>query len=73
MFMKNQYITVFVNGEPFNCINHIPLQDIILCLNIDLRLVLLEYNNEILPDIQIANVLMSQNDKLEILTIVGGG
>lgn len=73
MYMTSQYITIQINGEPFNCLSKMSLRDIISYLNIDSRLVLLEYNGEILSDIQISNVLVSQNDKLEIITIVGGG
>lgn len=71
--MKSQYITIQINGEPFNCLSKISLQDIISYLDIDTRLVLLEYNGEIVSDIQISSIFVHQNDKLEIITIVGGG
>nr|YP_009296499.1 thiamine biosynthesis protein S [Thorea hispida]AOM65434.1 thiamine biosynthesis protein S [Thorea hispida]ARX95803.1 thiamine biosynthesis protein S [Thorea hispida]UNJ79093.1 thiamine biosynthesis protein S [Thorea hispida] len=71
--MTSQYITIQINGEPFNCLSQMSLLDIISYLNIDSRLVLLEYNGIILSDMQISNIFVNQNDKLEIITIVGGG
>jgi sulfur carrier protein len=49
------------------------LQDIMIYLNIDVRQVLVEYNNEILDHQDLSHTLVQQNDKLEIITIVGGG
>lgn len=71
--MKSDYITIQINGEPFNCLEHLSLQELIRYLSIDLKLVLLEYNNMILSEIQMSSIYLNENDKLEIITIVGGG
>jgi sulfur carrier protein len=71
--MNTCYLTLEINGQPFNCLNSMSLQDIMIYLNIDVRQVLVEYNNEILDHQDLSHTLVQQNDKLEIITIVGGG
>lgn len=69
----DQNFTIQINGEPFHCQDTMSVQKILLYLNIDTRFSLIEYNNEIIYDDQIGSIFLSQNDKLEIITIVGGG
>lgn len=71
--MKNLYFKVLINGEPFNCHESMSLQDILVYLNIDIRKVIIEYNHVVVNYLQFKHILMQDGDKLEIITIVGGG
>jgi sulfur carrier protein len=71
--MKNLYFKVFVNGEPFNCDSSMSIQDVLVYLNIDVRKVIIEYNQVVVNYLQFNQILMQEGDKLEIITIVGGG
>nr|YP_009390040.1 thiamine biosynthesis protein S [Sheathia arcuata]ART65406.1 thiamine biosynthesis protein S [Sheathia arcuata] len=71
--MKNNYITIQINGEPFNCPNNMSIYDLICYFDINSKLVLVEYNKDMIYDNQFIDILLKQNDKLEIITIVGGG
>lgn len=67
------YNTVVVNGEAFHCFNTMSLYDLILYLNFDLNTIVVEYNQEIIPHHKFDNIMLKNQDKLEIITIVGGG
>ena len=71
--MKNNYITIQINGEPFNCPNNMSIYDLICYFDINSKLVLVEYNEDMSYDNQFTDILLKPNDKLEIITIVGGG
>nr|YP_010904361.1 Thiamine biosynthesis protein [Catenella fusiformis]WCH57612.1 Thiamine biosynthesis protein [Catenella fusiformis] len=71
--MSVLYNTVTVNGEAFNCFNSMSLYDLILYLNFDLNTIIVEYNQEIIPNHKFDNLILKHQDKLEIITIVGGG
>lgn len=71
--MRNQYFTIQINGEPFHCINKMSLQNILSYLDVDVSFSLIEYNNEIIQDDKLHQIFLENNDKLEIITIVGGG
>ena len=70
---KNNYITIQINGEPFNCPNNMSIYDLICYFDINSKLVLVEYNEDMIYDNQFTDILLKPNDKLEIITIVGGG
>lgn len=71
--MRNQYFTIQINGEPFHCINKMSLDNVLSYLEIDISFSLVEYNNEIIPDYKLQQIFVENNDKVEIITIVGGG
>nr|UEQ12201.1 thiamine biosynthesis protein S [Batrachospermum sp.] len=71
--MNNNYITIQINGEPFNCSYGMSLQDLIYYFNINSKLILIEYNTNVIYENQFNNVFLKPNDTLEIITIVGGG
>lgn len=71
--MKNNYITIQINGEPFNCPNNMSIYDLVCYFDINSKLVLVEYNEDMIYDNQFTDILLKPNDKLEIITIVGGG
>jgi sulfur carrier protein len=71
--MKNNYMTIQINGQPFNCSNNMSIQDLICYFDINTKLVLVEYNKDIIYDNQFIDIILKPNDRLEIITIVGGG
>lgn len=71
--MTNQYILVYLNGKPFNCKSNLLLKDFLDYLEISMSSSIVEYNNQIVQNISFNTVMLHQGDKIEILTIVGGG
>nr|QHO64085.1 thiamine biosynthesis protein [Lympha mucosa] len=71
--MNNNYITIQINGEPFNCSYNMSLQDLMYYFNFNAKLILVEYNKDIIYENQFNHILLKPHDKLEIITIVGGG
>nr|YP_009391534.1 thiamin biosynthesis protein S [Platysiphonia delicata]ARW59678.1 thiamin biosynthesis protein S [Platysiphonia delicata] len=69
----SQYITVSINGQPFNCNSFISLKDLLIYLNFDLSSVIIEYNNEIIKNFNYINITINDGDRIEVITIVGGG
>jgi sulfur carrier protein len=70
--MFNQ-INLQVNGEIRNCSAQIPLPELLQQLGFNPRLVAVEYNGEILHRQFWESTQVKEGDKLEIVTIVGGG
>lgn len=66
-------ITLVVNGETRSSISQTPLPDLLLQLGFDPRLVAIEYNGEILHRQFWSQTKVQPGDRLEIVTIVGGG
>jgi len=62
-----------VNGEIRNFSEEIFLPDLLIKLGYNPRLVAVEYNGEILHRQYWEQTKIKQNDRLEIVTIVGGG
>nr|QCI05542.1 Thiamin biosynthesis protein S [Crouania attenuata] len=71
--IQEKYFSVFVNGEIFNCLYKMSLQDFLLYLNYDLSLIVIEYNKQIIPKCDWGKLILSSGDSIEIITIVGGG
>ncbi|MBE9180741.1 thiamine biosynthesis protein ThiS [Oculatella sp. LEGE 06141] len=66
-------ITLSVNGEPHQCAPNLYLPDLLQQLGMNPRLVAVEYNGEILHRQFWEATIMQEGDRLEIVTIVGGG
>ena len=67
------YVTVQLNGEPINCSEKMCLKDLLLYLGFDIRSVAVEYNSELTPTHFFGNIYLQFGDRIEILSIVGGG
>nr|ARW63818.1 thiamin biosynthesis protein S [Chondria sp. (in: red algae)] len=67
------YLTIFINGEPFHCDSHMSLANVLLYLGINRDNIVVEYNHQIISKNDFNNLSFKQNDSLEIITIVGGG
>ena len=66
-------ITLVINGETRSCLPQTPLPDLLQQLGFHPRLVAVEYNGEILHRQFWSGTKVQQGDRLEIVTIVGGG
>ncbi len=66
-------ITIQVNGESQTCAVATPLPKLLTQLELNPRLIAVEYNGEILHRQYWADTQMQPGDCLEIVTIVGGG
>ncbi len=66
-------VTVQVNGDRHQCPSLINLPQLLNQLGMNPRLVAVEYNGEILHRQFWDDTQMQEGDRLEIVTIVGGG
>lgn len=71
--MVFNYCHIFVNGEPFNCIQAMSLKDLLDYLDFDTELVAVEYNAEIIAFHEFDDIILKSQDRIEVITIVGGG
>lgn len=68
-----QPIALQVNGEPRTCSPQTKLPDLLEQLGFNPRLVAVEYNGEILHRQFWDATQVQEGDRLEVVTIVGGG
>ncbi|MCV3214857.1 sulfur carrier protein ThiS [Plectonema radiosum NIES-515] len=66
-------ITLSLNGETRTCSSLTALPDLLQELGFNLRLIAVEYNGEILHRQFWSKTKIHQGDRLEVVTIVGGG
>jgi sulfur carrier protein len=69
----NPAIMLYVNGDRRQCPSHTHLPDLLVQLGMNPRLVAVEYNGEILQRQHWQETEVQEGDRLEIVTIVGGG
>jgi sulfur carrier protein len=69
----SQQIQVQVNGETKTCAPQTRLPDYLQQIGLNPRLVAVEYNGEILHRQFWDSTYLQMGDRLEIVTIVGGG
>ena len=62
-----------LNGENYSLESKVSLLELIKYFNYNTSLLVLEYNNSIINKNEWNNVYINNNDKIEIVTIVGGG
>ncbi len=70
---ESNHITLQVNGELQICSPKTRLPDLLEQLGLNPRLIAVEYNGEILHRQFWAETEIKADDRLEIVTIVGGG
>jgi thiamine biosynthesis protein ThiS len=63
----------FLNGEEYYTKHNITLLELITYFNYNTSLLVLEYNNLICNKKDWNHIFVANNDKIEIVTIVGGG
>jgi sulfur carrier protein len=64
---------IHVNGEPRDVEDGATVERLLAALGIDRRAVAVERNREIVPRSRHAETLLSEGDRVEIVTMVGGG
>lgn len=70
---KASQTTIQVNGETTVCPQNISLVNLLELLGFNPRLIAIEYNGEIIHRQYWPNTTIHEGDRLEIVTIVGGG
>lgn len=73
MLNATNTINIQVNGEPHSCQAEITMLELLSELKLNPRLIAVEYNGEILHRQYWTDTRMQSGDRLEIVTIVGGG
>jgi sulfur carrier protein len=68
-----QTINLEVNGDRHTCTNSLNVPNFLTSIGLNPRLVAVEYNGEILHRQLWQDTLLQEGDRLEIVTIVGGG
>jgi sulfur carrier protein len=71
--MTSSQIVLQVNGKPVSCPPGTTLPQLLQQLDLNPRLIAIEYNGEILHRQYWQETLTNEGDRLEIVTIVGGG
>ncbi len=66
-------ITFFFNGNEYYTKKSITLQELLSYFNYDSLIFVVEYNQFICNKNKWKDIKIEQNDKIEIITIVGGG
>jgi thiamine biosynthesis protein ThiS len=64
---------IFINGHEFFIHNNLTINDILEYFNYKNSLFVIEYNNLICDRNEWSKIKISSNDKIEIISIVGGG
>ena len=70
MIQINKFL---LNGQKYYTNQHINLLDLINYFNYDRSLLVVEYNNLICNKKNLKKIYIKDKDKIEIVTIVGGG
>lgn len=73
MFDTTNTIKVQVNGETHTCPELTSLPNLLTQLDLNPRLIAIEYNGEILHRQYWPDTKLKSGDRLEVVTIVGGG
>lgn len=73
MLDTNKTISIQVNGDLYSCSAPISLPELLTQMDLNPRLIAVEYNGEILHRQYWSGTQIKNGDRLEIVTIVGGG
>ncbi len=71
--MMTSTVNLTVNGQDQQCPAETLLPDLLLQLKMNPQLVAIEYNGEILHRQFWSKTVIQEGDRLEVVTIVGGG
>ena len=70
---KKNKIKITVNGKQIIINSNFSLKNLVDKLEIPLNKIAIEYNREIIDKKKIKKILLSKNDKVDIVHIIGGG
>ena len=71
--MKKNKIQIYINGKRENVDVHYKLINIIKDFSLKNKFIAIEINKEVVPKSQYKNKKINQNDRIEILELIGGG
>nr|YP_010197876.1 Thiamine biosynthesis protein [Gracilaria isabellana]YP_010198871.1 Thiamine biosynthesis protein [Gracilaria tikvahiae]UAD86292.1 Thiamine biosynthesis protein [Gracilaria isabellana]UAD88104.1 Thiamine biosynthesis protein [Gracilaria tikvahiae]UAD88307.1 Thiamine biosynthesis protein [Gracilaria tikvahiae] len=71
--MNTIYNTIFINGQAFNCYIDMSLQELLQYLEFESNSIVVEHNSRIIHSTEFDKTFFKSQDKVEIITIVGGG
>ena len=66
-------INFFLNGQKYQILTNLSIQEILYYFNYQNEIFVIEYNDEIFNRNQSKNTCILNNDRIEIITVVGGG
>ncbi len=66
-------MNVFVNGESREVLPGTTIGSLLAALGLDRRMIAVEKNREIVPRAEHATTPLAEGDRVEIVTMVGGG
>jgi sulfur carrier protein len=66
-------VTITVNGEPRDIPDGATIDALLALLGVDRRRIAVERNREIVPRARHADTALAPGDRVEIVTMVGGG
>jgi len=72
-FQNNKKILFFLNGKKYYINKKINIKNIINYFNYNSSIFIIEYNNLICNKKNWSKKIIKNNDKIEIISIVGGG
>lgn len=64
---------IFVNGSPYEYIKPFSAQDLLLYLGFNTDVILVDYNGSILQKEEWPTIFLQNQDRIEIITLAGGG
>ena len=70
---KTKKIKIKVNGKVKTVLNNSKLSDLLNNLNISIKKVAIELNQEIIDKKRTSNIKLKKDDKIEIVHFIGGG
>ena len=73
IIMKKNKIQIYINGKKKNINIRYNLIDILEDYSLKNKLVAIEVNQEIIPKSNYKTKKINQNDRIEILELIGGG
>ncbi len=66
-------VEIHVNGEPYPAVTGSSALDVVAALGLAGRPLAVEVNEEVVPRARLADCMLKAGDRLEIVTLVGGG
>nr|YP_009546410.1 thiamine biosynthesis protein S [Gelidium gabrielsonii]AYO27758.1 thiamine biosynthesis protein S [Gelidium gabrielsonii] len=67
------YNTIILNGRPLNCSAETSLHNLLVHYQFDINSIIVEYNQKIVSIDNLSSIFLKSDDKIEVITIVGGG
>jgi thiamine biosynthesis protein ThiS len=68
-----QTLAITVNGEPFAAAAGATALDVVVALRLEGRPLAVEVNERVVPRARLRDCMLSVGDRIEIVTLVGGG